>query len=71
MLEAPWQDLPRQAQQYWLWGSGTQHITFTWRGGQSPMKYGGRFEGIIPELLSKHRNSRSRIHLRRLEKYMN
>ena len=71
MLEAPWQDLPRQAQQYWLWGSGTQHITFTWRGGQSPMKYGGRFEGIIPELLSKHRNSRSRIQLRRLEKYMN
>jgi excinuclease ABC subunit A len=71
MLETPWQDLPQPAQQYWLWGTGTRHITFTWRGGRSPMKYGGRFEGIIPELLSKYRSSRSRIQLRRLEKYMN
>ena len=71
MLETAWKDLPGKAQQCWLWGTGDQHITFTWRGGQSPMKYGGTFEGVIPELLSKYRNSRSRIQLRRLEKYMN
>ena len=70
-LETPWQDLPRQVQDVWLWGTGDQHITFTWRGGRSPMKYGGTFDGIIPELLSKYRTSRSRIHLRLLEKYMN
>ncbi len=70
MLETPWQDLPEPLQELWLWGTGDEHITFTWRGGSSPMKYGGTFEGIIPALLSKYRNSQSRMQLRRLEKFM-
>jgi len=71
MLETSWQDLPQQARDIWLWGCGEQHITFTWRGGNSPMKYGGAYGGIIPDLMSKHRNSRSRPQLRQLERYMN
>ncbi|MCA9150756.1 MAG: ATP-binding cassette domain-containing protein, partial [Planctomycetales bacterium] len=53
-----------------LWGTGEQHITFTWRGGKSPMKYGGTFTGIIPELMEKYRTSGSGMQLRALEKYM-
>ena len=34
------------------------------------MKYGGKYEGIIPELLGKYRTSKSRPQLRKLEKYM-
>jgi len=70
MLETPWQDLDEMQQEAWLWGTDDLHITFTWRGGKSPMKYGGNFEGIIPDLLSKYRNSKSRMQLRQLERYM-
>ena len=71
MLETPWGELDPAMQELWLWGTGEDHITFTWRGGKSPIKYGGTFEGIIPDLLSKYRNSQSRMQQRRLEKYMN
>jgi excinuclease ABC subunit A len=71
MLDTPWQDLPQQLADLWLWGTGDEHITFTWRGGNSPMKYGGTYEGLIPQLLSKYRNTKSRMQLRQLERYMN
>ncbi len=51
MLDTPWRDLADELRQLWLWGTGDEHITYTWRGGSSAQKYGGRFEGIIPQLL--------------------
>ena len=60
----------RRCRTLWLWGTGDEHITFTWRQRPSGHKYGGKFEGIIPELLDKYRNSQSRMQLRQLEKYM-
>ncbi len=71
MLESPWSELGRPLQQLLLYGTGDMHITFTWRGGQSPMKYGGQFEGIIPELNGRYRNARSAPKRRQLEAYMN
>jgi excinuclease ABC subunit A len=70
LLDTPWCDLTPDLQDLWLWGTGDQHITFTWRGGASPIKYGGKFDGLIPELLAKYRDSKSRPHRARLEKYM-
>jgi excinuclease ABC subunit A len=70
MLETPWQDLDGKLQELWLWGAGDRHITFTWKGGASPIKYGGHFEGIIPGLLSKYRQAKSGMKIRQLEKYM-
>ena len=70
LLDSPWRDLPPILQEVWLQGTGDQHITFTWRGGSSPVKYGGKFGGIIPDLLSRYRNAKSRILLARLEPYM-
>jgi len=69
MLDTPWCDLDPSLQEIWLWGAGDQHITYTWRGGGKPQKYGGTFEGVIPALLEKYHNS-STIHARRYEKYM-
>ncbi len=69
MLETPWRDLDPSLQEIWLWGAGEQHITYTWRGGGKPQKYGGTFEGVIPALLEKYHNS-SNIHAKRYEKYM-
>ncbi|WP_164100943.1 excinuclease ABC subunit UvrA [Candidatus Laterigemmans baculatus] len=70
MLSTPWQDLPERVRTAWLWGTGDLHITFTWRGGAKPTKYGGSFEGVIPELLDRYRTTKNKMHLRSLEKYM-
>jgi excinuclease ABC subunit A len=70
MLETPWSELPAELQNLWLWGTADEHITFTWRGGSRSAKYGGRFEGIVPQLLSRYRSTNSRIQERQLEKYM-
>jgi len=71
LLNTPWRDLRPEWQDWWLMGTDDEHITFTWRGGDSPIKYGGQFEGIIPKLLEKYRSSKSKVQLRQLESYMN
>ena len=70
MLDSPWRELDPALQTLWLWGTSDEHITYTWRGGASGHKYGGKFEGIIPVLLDKYRNSQSKMQLRQLEKFM-
>ncbi len=70
ILETPWEDLDPQWQKALLWGAGDLHITYTWKHGGGVYKYGGKWEGLIPELLSKYRGSQSGMHRRQLEKYM-
>lgn len=70
MLDTPWEDLDPALQELWLWGTGDEHITYTWRGGSSPVRHGGEFEGIIPELLEKYRTNRNKMQIRKLEKHM-
>ncbi|TWT88439.1 UvrABC system protein A [Pseudobythopirellula maris] len=70
LLETPWQDLSEEHQNIWLWGTGEEHITYTWRAGKSSQKYGGEFEGVIPELLEKYRSTQSQMQIRQLEKFM-
>jgi excinuclease ABC subunit A len=70
MLTTPWQDLAAPLQQTWLWGTGSEHITFTWRHGTASYKYGGEFEGVIPELVAKYTRTKSKPQLRQLEQFM-
>jgi excinuclease ABC subunit A len=70
LLETPWDELDKKWQDAWLWGTADEHMTFTYRSGRSSQKYGGKFAGIIPELLEKYRNSQSAMQIRQLEKYM-
>ncbi len=70
LLETPWRDLTKKQRGIWLWGTGDEHITFTWRAGKAAQKYGGTFDGLIPELLEKYRVSRSAPQIRQLEQYM-
>jgi excinuclease ABC subunit A len=70
VLETAWEELDRKVQERLLWGTGDEHITFTWRSGPSGSKWGGKYEGIIPKLLSQYRSTRSRMQRRMLEKYM-
>ncbi|MEO0530173.1 MAG: excinuclease ABC subunit UvrA, partial [Planctomycetota bacterium] len=70
LLETPWEEMVDEWQDLWLWGTGDEHITYTWKTGRATQKYGGEFEGIIPELLEKYRTSQSQMQIRQLEKYM-
>ncbi len=70
VLETPWRDLPEAVRRKLLYGTGTAHITFTWRAGPNGQKWGGVYEGVIPALLSQYHSTNSRILKRRLEKYM-
>ncbi|MDA7950353.1 MAG: excinuclease ABC subunit UvrA [Pirellulaceae bacterium] len=70
MLETPWGMLSDELKKIWLWGTGKANITFTWRGGNSPIKYGGTFSGIIGQFLEKYRETKSKPKLRQYEKYM-
>jgi excinuclease ABC subunit A len=69
MLSSPWRDLPAEARKVWLWGID-ETLSFTWRGGKSAKKYEGDFNGIIPELLDRYRNSKNKMQLRQFEKQM-
>ncbi len=71
MLETAWEKVPEKIQDFLLWGTGDQHITFTWRGGNAPMKYGGQYEGVIPDLMGRYSNLKSAPKRRQLEQYMN
>ncbi|MBN2215775.1 MAG: excinuclease ABC subunit UvrA [Pirellulales bacterium] len=70
VLETAWEELDPRVRRDLLWGTGDRHITFTWRAGAAGRKWGGRFEGIIPKLLSQYRTTRNRMQRRALEKYM-
>jgi excinuclease ABC subunit A len=69
-LETAWEELDPRVQQALLWGTGDEHVTFTWRNGASGYKWGGEYEGIIPKLLAQYRTTKSPPQRAQLEKYM-
>jgi excinuclease ABC subunit A len=70
LLETSWEELTDSQRTLWLWGAGDTHITYTWRGGANSQKHGGTFDGIIPSLLDKYRESKSKSQIAKLERYM-
>jgi excinuclease ABC subunit A len=71
LLETPWSQLSEEERRIWLWGTGSEHITYTWRNGKASQKYGGTFDGVIPELLEKYRSAKSKSLIAKLEQFMN
>ena len=55
-LKTPWRELPAEAQELVLYGTGDRHITFAWkqRGG-GVYKHGGKFEGVVADLFESYR----------------
>src|SRR5437588_1262945 len=70
-LKTPWRDLPAEQQNFLLYGAGDRHITYEWkqRGG-GVWKHGGKWEGIIPQLLSSFKKTAAGPRRLQLEKYM-
>ena len=70
-LKTPWQNLPAEHRDWLLHGTGDRHITFEWkqRGG-GVWKHGGKWEGIVPQLLSSFKKTAAGPRRMQLEKYM-
>src|SRR6266851_4975785 len=70
-LKTPWRDLPAEHQNLLLYGAGDRHITYEWRlRGGGVWKHGGKWEGIVPQLLSSFKKTAAGPRRLQLEKYM-
>lgn len=70
-VDAPWQSLPEKVQQAVLYGSGSDIITFTYlteSGGRTQRKH--KFEGIVPNLERRYRETESSAVREELAKYI-
>ena len=70
-VDAPWDSLPAKVQQAVLYGSGEEAIAFTYfteAGGRSQRKH--RFEGVIPNLERRYRETESAAVREELAKYV-
>jgi excinuclease ABC subunit A len=70
ILASPWKKLHAVYRDLILNGTGDLHITFTWPWGGGIHMYGGTYAGIVPELLSKYKSTKSGPQRRQLEDYM-
>ncbi|AXK72001.1 excinuclease ABC subunit UvrA [Lysobacter sp. TY2-98] len=70
-VDAPWNQLSEKARQAVLYGSGTEAITFTYindSGGRYQRRH--RFEGVIPNLERRYRETESQAVREELSKYI-
>src|SRR5262245_9243073 len=70
LLVTPWRELPGPVRKLMLYGTGDRNVTFSWRYRGGVWKHGGKYAGIIPELLESYRKARNPMRRRQLEKYM-
>jgi excinuclease ABC subunit A len=70
-LKKPWKQLPEAHRNQLLMGAGETHIVWEWkqRGGHI-WKHGGKWEGIVPQLLSQFKKTAAGPRRMQLEKYM-
>ena len=69
-LATPWQELPKSVRQVILHGSGDQEMTFEMSGKRSSYKWRGTYEGIVPTLERRYRETDSAGVRTEIEKYM-
>ncbi|QDT35493.1 UvrABC system protein A [Thalassoglobus polymorphus] len=69
-LKTKWEDLPEQARQFFLYGMGKRHITYSWRHSGGVWKHGGTWKGYIPDLIDEFHKAKNPMRRRQLEKYM-
>jgi excinuclease ABC subunit A len=69
-LTTPWNRLPERAREVILRGSGEEELTFSVRGKKSAYQWTGRFEGVVPLLERRHRETDSPALRAEIEKFM-
>ena len=69
-LDVPWKELPEEVRDIVLYGSGEREITFKVKGRKSSYEWQGNYEGVIPMLERRHRDTESQSVRAEIEKYM-
>jgi excinuclease ABC subunit A len=70
-LETPWQDLPAESREFFLYGTNGERIQVSYRNrfGRS-RSYATQFEGIVPNLGRRYRETDSEYSREKIEEYM-
>ncbi|HEY3729283.1 MAG TPA: excinuclease ABC subunit UvrA [Solirubrobacteraceae bacterium] len=70
-LDTAWQDLPEESQDFFLYGTGGDrvHVSYRNRFGRR-RSYATRFEGIVPNLERRYRETDSDFSREKIEEYM-
>lgn len=69
-LQTPWQELPADIREKLLYGSGDEEISYEYRRGNRRHRVNKPFEGVIPNLMRRYRESDSEAVRQRLQKVM-
>ena len=69
-LETPWRELPEEIRKVILHGSGEKEMTFELSGRKSSYTWRGSYEGVIPRLERRHKETDSATVRHEIEKYM-
>ena len=69
-LSTPWKKLPAEARRVILEGSGDKELSFNLTGKKSSYSWTGRFEGVIPMLDRRYKETDSPTVRAEIEKYM-
>ena len=70
-LSTPFKRLPKDVREKILFGSGAEEVTFNYKGPKSAYSYTGAFEGVVPNLERRYRETESPDVRAGLEQYMN
>ncbi len=70
-LDAPWEQLPAEQRDVFLYGTGGEPVQVTYRNRFGRRRsYASRFEGIIPNLQRRYRETDSEFSREKIEEYM-
>ncbi len=69
-LAAPWKKLPAAAREVILYGSGEQEMTFKLEGKRSSYSWRGSYEGLVPSLERRHKETDSAAIRTEIERFM-
>jgi excinuclease ABC subunit A len=69
-LSTPWNKLPKAVRDVLLWGSGDKEHHFEIQGQRSAYQWRGKFEGVMPSLERKYRETDSEMVRAEIERYM-
>ncbi len=70
-LETPWQDLPAESRDFFLYGTNGDRVQISYRNRFGRRRtYATRFEGIVPNLERRYRETDSDFSREKIEEYM-
>jgi excinuclease ABC subunit A len=69
-LRTPWEKLPAKAREVILHGSGERELEFEFKGKKSSYRWEGKYEGVLPMLERRYKDTDSGLVRGEIEKFM-